>query len=152
MDKARVVALLRSPGDRVSRSFTVCPPYFPSRSLPMKARWFFTVALVAILSAPLAAADAKNKRLLLVTDSGGFVHDSVGLAEEVLKDIGPKNGFDVTCYRFTREPKEDVLAKYSKDFRSRTGLPVEKENCGRINKETLKNFDLVLFFTTGNPL
>ncbi|HXD87280.1 MAG TPA: ThuA domain-containing protein [Urbifossiella sp.] len=118
----------------------------------MKARWFFTVALVAILSAPLAAADAKNKRLLLVTDSGGFVHDSVGLAEEVLKDIGPKNGFDVTCYRFTREPKEDVLAKYSKDFRSRTGLPVEKENCGRINKETLKNFDLVLFFTTGNPL
>ncbi|HEY2909633.1 MAG TPA: ThuA domain-containing protein, partial [Gemmataceae bacterium] len=76
----------------------------------MKARWFFTVALVAILSAPLAAADAKNKRLLLVTDSGGFVHDSVGLAEEILKDIGPKNGFDVTCYRFTREPKEDVLA------------------------------------------
>ena len=26
------------------------------------------------------------------------------------------------------------------------------ENCGRINKETLKNFDVVLFFTTGNPL
>ena len=33
-----------------------------------------------------------------------------------------------------------------------TKLPVEKENCGRINKETLKNFDVVLFFTTGNPV
>ena len=39
---------------------------------------------------------AENKKLLLVTDSGGFVHDSVGLSEQILKDIGPKNGFDVT--------------------------------------------------------
>lgn len=118
----------------------------------MKARWIVAAALAAFFAAPLSAADIKNKRLLLVTDSGGFVHDSVGLAEEILKDIGPKNGFEVTCYRFTREPKEDVLAKYSDAFRSRTGLVVEKANCGRVNKDTLKNFDVVLFFTTGNPL
>src|SRR6185437_9676233 len=76
-----------SPCSRDSRSFTPVPSLFPLAESPMKARWLLTVALVAILSAPLAAADAKNKRLLLVTDSGGFVHDSVGLAEEVLKDI-----------------------------------------------------------------
>jgi type 1 glutamine amidotransferase len=29
---------------------------------------------------------------------------------------------------------------------------VEKENCGRVNADTLKQFDVVLFFTTGNPL
>ena len=37
-------------------------------------------------------------------------------------------------------------------FRKVTGVPVEKENCGRVNAETLKKFDVVLFFTTGNPL
>jgi type 1 glutamine amidotransferase len=50
------------------------------------------------------------------------------------------------------------LDAYSERYRQRTttkekaGLAVEKENCGRINKETLKNFDVVLFFTTGDPV
>ena len=118
----------------------------------MKVRWLLAFALVVLGCGNLTAADTKAKRLLLVTDSGGFVHDSVGLAEEVLKDIGPKNGFEVTCYRFTREPDEKVLTKYSEEFRKRTGLSVGKENCGRVNKETLSKFDVVLFFTTGNPL
>ena len=118
----------------------------------MKVRWLLAFALVVLGCGNLTAADTKAKRLLLVTDSGGFVHDSVGLAEEVLKDIGPKNGFEVTCYRFTREPDEKVLTKYSEEFRKKTGLSVEKEHCGRVNKETLTKFDVVLFFTTGNPL
>jgi type 1 glutamine amidotransferase len=121
-------------------------------------KFLFTLALAAVaaLASPsgVPAADpaSKNKRLLLVTDSGGFIHDSVGLAEDILKEIGPKNGFDVTCWRFTREPDPKVLAKYSEEFRKRTGKTVEPENCGRVNKDTLKNFDVVLFFTTGNPL
>lgn len=116
---------------------------------------------------PAPAADPAPKRLLLVTDSGGFVHDSVGLAEDILKEIGPKNGFAVTCYRFTRDPDAKVkykpkkdgpeveataLERYSALFRGPTGRTVEPEHCGRVNKETLKNFDVVLFFTTGNPL
>jgi type 1 glutamine amidotransferase len=134
-------------------------------------RWFLAAA--ALVAAGLSAhttATAQppaKKRLLLVTDSGGFVHDSVGVAEEVLKDIGPKNGFEVTAWRFTRDPdkkqkyKADknapekevtVLEAYSNEFRKRTGLTVEKQNCGRVNKDTLKNFDVVLFFTTGNPV
>ncbi len=121
-------------------------------------KFFFLLALAAVLSlgtaSGVSAADpaSKNKRLLLVTDSGGFIHDSVGLAEDILKEIGPKNGFDVTCWRFTRNPDPKVLSKYSEEFRKRTGKTVEPENCGRINKDTLKNFDVVLFFTTGNPL
>lgn len=114
-----------------------------------------------------AAQPPKPKKLLLVTDSGGFIHDSVGVAEEVLKEIGPKNGFEVTCFRFTRDPDKKVkykaeknapemevtaLEAYSAEFRKRTGMAVSKENCGRVNKDTLKNFDAVLFFTTGNPL
>jgi type 1 glutamine amidotransferase len=121
-------------------------------------RWLFALAVLCALGGPAAAA---NKRLLLVTDSGGFIHDSVGTAEQVLKEIGPKHGIDVTCYRFTRDPNQmikvkgketTVLAEYAERFRQRTGLPVEPENCGRVNAETLKKFDCVLFFTTGNPL
>jgi len=103
-----------------------------------------------------------NKRLLLVTHSGGFIHPSVTTAEEVLKEIGPKNGFEVTCWRFTEDPDKKVkgndgreqtaLEAYSERFRGSTKQPVEKENCGRINKKTLKNFDIVLFFTTGDPV
>jgi uncharacterized protein len=112
-------------------------------------RWLLALALAAGLTGPAAA---ENKKLLLVTDSGGFIHDSVGVAEQVLKEIGPKHGFEVTCYRYTRDPNAPAFAKYAEDFRKRTGLPVEPENCGRVNAETLKKFDCVLFFTTGSPL
>ena len=112
-------------------------------------RWLLALALAVGLAGPAAA---ENKKLLLVTDSGGFIHDSVGLAEQVLKDIGPKYGFDVTCYRYTRDPKDPAFAKYAEQFRKVTGIPVEPENCGRVNAQTLRNFDCVLFFTTGNPL
>jgi type 1 glutamine amidotransferase len=127
-------------------------------------KFTFLLALAALVAvgtsrAPAADPPTKNKRLLLVTHSTGFVHDSVALAEEILKDIGPKNGFDVTCYRFTGDPKEKlkgsdktVFEKYQEDFRRATKTPVELEHCGRVNKNTLKNFDAVLFFTTGNPL
>ncbi len=139
-------------------------------------RWLLTFAVLAGLTAAAGAADpAKPKRLLLVTHSGGFMHDSIGVAEEVLKDIGPKNGFEVTCWRFTGDPDAKVKVKekidgkdvevettalraYSNKYRGTTGenrkpgQEVTKENIGRINKETLKNFDVVLFFTTGQPV
>jgi uncharacterized protein len=126
-----------------------------------KLAFLFAAAALVASSSPAPAAEplSKNKRLLLVTHSTGFVHDSVAVAEQVLKEIGPKNGFDVTCYRYTGDftskvgkTDKTVFAKYQEDFRRSTKEPVEKEQCGRVNKDTLKNFDVVLFFTTGNPL
>jgi len=138
-------------------------------------KWLLTLALLAGLAAAADAADpAKPKRLLLVTHSGGFMHDSIGVAEQVLKEIGPKNGFEVTCYRFTADPdakvkvkkkidgkevvvEEQALQAYSDKYRVTTGEQgkpgedVTKEQCGRINASTLKDFDVVLFFTTGKP-
>ena len=73
-------------------------------------------------------------------------------AEKVLKAVGPKNGFEVTCYRWTNDTADPKFKKYQEDFRGRTGLTVEPEGCGRVNAQALKNFDAVLFFTTGNPL
>jgi uncharacterized protein len=129
-------------------------------------RTLLLLATVLVVGS-FAHAEDKKKRLLLVTHSGGFIHDSVGMAEDILKELGPKNGYDVTCWRFTGDPDAKVktkvkdgdmtvekevnaLEKYSADFRARTGKTVEKENCGRINATSLKNFDAVLFFTTGS--
>jgi type 1 glutamine amidotransferase len=114
-------------------------------------RWAAAAVAVGLLAADGRAAEPK--RLLLVTDSGGFIHDSVGLSEQILKKVGPDHGFTVECFRFTRDPSnEKVFNEYAERFRKTTGVPVEKENCGRVNAETLKKFDCVLFFTTGNPL
>jgi type 1 glutamine amidotransferase len=123
-------------------------------------RWLHVLSALALLAGPgtLSAAVAKAdkdkpKRLLLVTHSGGFIHDSVTEAEKVLKEIGPKHRFQVTCYRFTGDPSAEggkALENYSKRFRAATGEAVTPEQCGRVNAETLKNFDVVLFFTTGS--
>jgi type 1 glutamine amidotransferase len=117
----------------------------------------FAAAVVAVFSitsaAPSSNAPTKSanaKKLLLVTHSGDFVHDSVGFAEEILKKLGPSNGFEVTCWRYTGDPKDKGFEKYCEKFRARTGVVVTPESCGRVNKETLKNFDCVLFFTTGS--
>ena len=115
------------------------------------SRRLFALLALAALGLPAAAAD-KPKRLLLVTHSGGFVHNSVGTAEDVMKKIGEQHGYDVTCYRYTAETTPKKLDDYNKRFRGPAGRAAETENSGRINKETLKNFDAVLFLTTGSPL
>ena len=51
--------------------------------------------------------------------------------------------------------EEPALEAYSEQYRETTGEKgkpregVTKEQCGRINADTLKKFDVVLFFTTG---
>ena len=135
---------------------------------------------LCMLALPLLAAraDDKPKKLLLITDSGGFVHDSVGFAEQLLTEMGPKRGWEVTTFRFTRDPdakammdvkdekgkvvmgpdgkpkkmERSVLEEYSERFLKITKVPVDKAHMGHVNKETLKNFDAILFFTTGNPM
>jgi type 1 glutamine amidotransferase len=106
------------------------------------------------------------KRLLLVTHSGGFMHDSIGVAEEVLVENGRKYGFVVTCYRFTGDPDARVKVEakgkpalettafqaYAERLRDRTGMVLDREHCGRVNKDTLAGFDAVLFFTSGDPV
>lgn len=108
----------------------------------------------------------QTKRLLLVTHSGGFMHDSIGVAEQVMIENARRYGFAVTCYRFTGNPDARVTIKdksgkasettafeeYSHKLRERTGLVLDREHCGRVNKETLAKFDAVLFFTTGDPV
>lgn len=148
-----------------------------------KIRWLTALIVVCSLAVSANGEDPKaKKRLLLVTDSGGFIHDSVGLAEQNLKKLGPDYGWEVECFRFTRDPNQiatatrtvkdkdgkplkdkdgkevkeqyqyNVFEEYAGRFRNTTGVVVAKDSLGRVNADTLKKFDAVLFFTTGNPL
>ena len=101
-------------------------------------RFVLSLAVAAVAAAAAPAADpaptGKNKRLLLVTHSLGFIHDSVGVAEDTLKEIGPKNGFDVTCWRFTGDPDKKVPAAKKK------GADVSRDDYVFKNFDPRKNY------------
>lgn len=87
--------------------------------------------LVAAGATAQDAAPAPKKRLLVLTQSKGFVHDVVrrgksgdpALVEKVLTEMGKKSGdFEAVC---SQDARKDITA------------------------ENLKNFDAVFFYTTG---
>jgi type 1 glutamine amidotransferase len=62
------------------------------------------------------------KKVLYLTHSAGFKHDVLPLSETILKEIGERSGaFDVTA----------------------------TSDCGLINRDSLKQFAAVVFYTTG---
>ena len=75
----------------------------------------FLLALIALgsllaLGTPSRAPAAdppKNKRLLLVTHSGGFIHGSVATAEELLKEIGSEERVRCHMLQLHRRPREE---------------------------------------------
>lgn len=111
-------------------------------------RWMLFLAATAGFAMNVDAAEPK--RVLLVTHSGGFVHNSVTAAEKVLNKIGPANDLKVTTFRYTGPTTGEAFEKAKKSFKQSTKEDITAEQCGRINKETLKNYDCVLFFTTGS--
>lgn len=93
----------------------------------------FALTAAAVIGLAPAHADAPKggkKRLLVITESRGFVHDVVrrkdglpALVEKVLTELGEKSGqFDVVC---TQDSRKEITA------------------------ENLKNFDAVFFYTSG---
>ncbi|MFO0928168.1 MAG: ThuA domain-containing protein [Gemmataceae bacterium] len=94
----------------------------------------WTLAAVAVVGLSAARADAPKggkKRLLVITESRGFVHDVVrrdkgrpALVEKVLTELAEKSGdFDVVC---SQDSRKDITA------------------------ENLSQFDAVFFYTSGN--
>lgn len=95
----------------------------------MRCTWFALAVALAVASATGAAEKAK-KRLLVITESKGFVHGCVNrkgqplcVVEKALIDIGEKSGaFEAVCSQDSRK---------------------------EITAENLAKFDAVFFFTTG---
>jgi len=64
--------------------------------------------LAALAPSPAQAGRKKPKHILVVTDTKGFRHDSIPLAEETLKQIGDESGDFIVDYART---DEDLTAK-----------------------------------------
>ncbi len=77
--------------------------------------------LALVIITPLVAAKGQRK-LLFLTHSAGFNHSVIPLAEKVMPEIGKKLGnFETTV----------------------------TQDCSVINEANLKNYDAVMFYTTG---
>src|SRR5262245_30300755 len=93
----------------------------------MKVPTLIAISLAALLSGGRThsgagdAAAAAPKRLLYITLSAGFHHQVVPLSATILKEIGQRNGFEVT-------PTDDVSV---------------------ITSESLKQYSAIAFYTTG---
>ena len=104
----------------------------------MNRRAFLTawaLAVVAVAQSPVRADDAKNPekpaRALMITQSKGFQHGSVkrqgqqlSPAEVAMKQLGETTGL------FTLDASQDAAEAFT--------------------KENLKNYDIVMFYTTGD--
>ncbi len=81
----------------------------------------FSFSLFARL--PIDTTSAQRKlRLLYVTQSKRFRHQSLHISEEIMEQLGSKNGFDVTITQMAE---------------------------AKITPENLKNLDVIVFYTTG---
>lgn len=98
----------------------------------VRALALFAVAAAVLMAEPKKEADPpKKKRVLVITESKGFVHSVVNrgkgklaLAEKVLIEIGERSGdFEAVCSQDSRK---------------------------MITKENLDTFDAVFFYTTGS--
>src|SRR5438105_9965345 len=80
----------------------------------------FTLGLAQFPLGWTAGADAPKRRILMFTRSQGFEHSVVkrgknnelSLAETIVKDLGDKHGFEVTCTKDGREFLPETIAKY----------------------------------------
>ena len=82
------------------------------------------VATTAIESRPSPSSTnvMKKRRVLYLTHSAGFKHSVLPLSEQILKEIGDKSGAYET---------------------------VVTQDCAMISRDNLKQFDAVVFYTTG---
>jgi type 1 glutamine amidotransferase len=89
----------------------------------------FTLGLSPFPLGWTARADAPKRRILMFTRSQGFEHSVVkrgknnelSWAENILKDLGDKHGFEVTCTKDGREFLPETIAKYDGFFFETTG-------------------------------
>jgi uncharacterized protein len=99
------------------------------RTRPLSA--LLALVLLAAFCQPLVAADGKPAKILFFTKSTRFEHSVIkqtdgkpSFAEKILKDLGDKNGFELTTVK-----DGDVFTK-----------------------ENLDKYDLIMFYTSGDLL
>lgn len=87
--------------------------------------WLIAIVLIFAVSAisPVSKASAQKKiRVTYITECKGFKHGVLPESEKIMKELGDKNGFEVT---------------------------ISQDSASVITAENLKNVDVLIFYTTG---
>src|SRR5213594_1491330 len=85
-------------------------------------RWFLLVPVLLLLALPVSRAAQGTRKLLFLTHSAGFKHSVIPLAEKIMPENGKKfENFETTV----------------------------TQDCSSISSENLKNYNAVMFYTTG---
>ena len=85
-------------------------------------KFLLSVVFTVTIAGTALAADPP-KRVLLVTHAGGYMHDSILIAEQVLGELGRKEGFRITCYRFTADPDKKITVRRRAEGQTAPGKP-----------------------------
>lgn len=116
----------------------------------------------------LTASAAEPKRLLVVTTTTGFRHDSIPTAEKVLAQLGKQSGAFTVDYAqqppnapsAPKKPKDatpEAMDKFKADEAKYKAAEEEwqvalKQNLSKLSLENLKNYDAVVFANTTGDL
>ena len=87
--------------------------------------WLIAIVVIFAVSAisPVSKASAQKKiRVTYITECKGFKHGVLPESEKIMKELGDKNGFEVT---------------------------ISQDSASVITAENLKNVDVLIFYTTG---
>src|SRR5262245_3399934 len=87
--------------------------------------WLIAIGLIFAASAisPISKASAQKKiRVTYITECKGFKHDVLSESEKIMKELGDKNGLEVTN---------------------------SQDSASVITTENLKNVDVLILYTTG---
>jgi type 1 glutamine amidotransferase len=90
---------------------------------PMNLFKTLAVVALAVLGSAATAQDAVPvaRRLLYITHMAGFKHSAVPLSEQVMKDLGAANGFEVVVTRDMAALEADNLKKFDGVMFNTTG-------------------------------
>jgi type 1 glutamine amidotransferase len=113
----------------------------PVHRLPLLA-----VAVFAIAASARAAEPQRPARLLVVTVTMGFRHDSITMSEPILEELGRSSG--VFHVDFLRMPSAE---RPSEDDASRQKI-LEERFASAFSAESLASFDGVMFLNTTGSL
>ncbi len=88
------------------------------------------ILTVALLSGAARCEETAQKRILVLTFSGGFKHSSLALAEEIVAHIGKETGiYEADCLGLYKKEKHEIDLSF-------------------LTEEYLDKYDAVFFYTT----
>lgn len=108
-----------------------------------------TTALLGALTIPALAAP---KKVLVVTTTTGFRHSSIPTAEKVIGELATQTGAFTVDYARVEPSAPEFKGADGKPDKDKVNEAIKKELAAKMNAESLKQYDAVIFANTTGDL